>query len=181
MYSCHNRHHYSSTKCLPFRSHTFFVKGEDFCRNCPNYSSPSPCTTRVKFCFFNPTELLATQMYTAESFTIRFWSVCCNVSLFELPGAELRTWTFPSWLLLLISTNETGGTASTMHSRRRLVVASFLIIPERNQRTGVTVQNKVDSNYWTLKLSFHTDILNFRLSCTHTFLYTWSLSSYTHF
>ena len=118
-----------------------------------------PCTTSVKFCFFNPTELFATQTYTAESFTIRFWSVCCSVSLRELPGAMLRTRTSPSWLLLLISINATGGTASTVHSRSRLVVASLLIIPERNQRTGVTEQNRVDSNHRNLKLPWYSSLL----------------------
>ena len=112
------------------------------------FKSYSPCTTSVKFCSLNPMGLLATHTYAPESFTIRFPSVYCSVWIRELPDMVLRTTSLSS-SLLLISTNVTGGTASTVHSRSRLAVISLLTTPDRNWRTGVTEQWKRGKWYKT--------------------------------
>ena len=113
----------------------------------------SPCTTSVKFCSFVPMELLATHTYTPESFTIRPPRVYCSVSICELPDMVLRT-TSPSSSLLLISTKVTGGTASTVHSRSRLVFTSLLTTPDKNWRTGITKQWEEEKG--GLKLYLHS-------------------------
>ena len=99
----------------------------------------SPWTTSVKFCSLVPMELLAIHTYTPESFTIRFPRVYCSISICELPDMVLRT-TSPSSFLLLISTDVTGGTASTVHSRSRLVDISLLTTPGKNWTTGIAEQ-----------------------------------------